>query len=164
MRPESTQASDVTDSMISSYPPATKLKRVNTPPSLRLSNFMSGDASIPAAARQHHRRSQSAIGKPPTEEDSHVSDRTETCVTRPATSASAISALRLDTEFVRSPCFVHTALGAGLNLERVLDECRAEEMTHHNLLQTATGVREVARQLGIVFRDAGLTCNRSYGD
>ena len=29
-----------------------------------------------------------------------------------------------------------------------MEECRAEEITHHNLLQTATGVREVARQLG----------------
>ena len=67
---------------------------------------------------------------------------------RPGTSASAMSALQMGMDSMRSPCFVHKTFGASIDLERVLDECRAEEMTHHNLLQTATGVREVARQLG----------------
>ena len=68
---------------------------------------------------------------------------------KPGTSASAMNALQLGMDSMRSPCFVHKTFGGSINLERVLDECRAEEMTHHNLLQTATGVREVARQLGI---------------
>jgi len=68
---------------------------------------------------------------------------------RPMTSASAMTALQMGLDSMRSPCFVHKTFGASINLERVLDECRAEEMTHQNLLQTATGVREVARQLGM---------------
>ena len=68
---------------------------------------------------------------------------------KPGTSASAMNALQIGMDSMRSPCFVHKTFGGSINLERVLDECRAEEMTHHNLLQTATGVREVARQLGM---------------
>jgi NAD+ kinase len=59
--------------------------------------------------------------------------------------------MQMDLDSLRSPCFVHKTFGGSIDLERVLDECRAEKMTHHNLLQTATGVREVARQLGISF-------------
>jgi hypothetical protein len=68
---------------------------------------------------------------------------------RPGTSAGAMSALQMGIDSIRSPCFVHKTFGASIDLERVLGECRAEEMTHQNLLQTATGVREVARQLGM---------------
>lgn len=60
-----------------------------------------------------------------------------------------MSALQKGMESIQSPCFLHKTFGESIDLERVLDECRAEEMTHHNLLQTATGVREVARQLGM---------------
>jgi hypothetical protein len=76
---------------------------------------------------------------------------------KPGTSASAMNALQLGMDSMRSPCFVHKTFGGSINLERVLDECRAEEMTHQNLLQTATGVREVARQLGIcTFMERGI--------
>src|SRR5579871_3268153 len=119
------------------------LKRVNTPPNLRLSSLMSGDASVPNAMNRH-RRSYSATGR------SGDHSRNGECVLngtsavgivgRPATSASAMSALQMEGEFIRSPCFVHKTFGDSLNIERVMEECRAEEMTHHNLLQTATGV------------------------
>lgn len=138
-------SSTPSSSLITSAPPRPSLKRINTPPNLHLSTLMSGDASVPAAVSKH-RRSQSSIGRSANKMNS--SESPMCFVTRPATSASAMSALQLDKDFIRSPCFVHKTFGDSLNIERVMEECRAEEITHHNLLQTATGVREVARQLG----------------
>jgi hypothetical protein len=132
------------------------LKRVNTPPGLNLFNFMTSDPRALAAIHQH-KRSQSAVA-PEAMINGSESARLSM---RPGTSASAMSALQMDN--VRSPCFVHKTFGSSINLERVLDQCRAEEMTHHNLLQTATGVREVARQLGS-FPTSGCANYRSYGD
>jgi hypothetical protein len=131
-------------------PTPPSLKRVNTPPNLRLSCLMSGDASVPTAVNRH-RRTQSFITKPVEMNSENGDGLAMGSVVRPATSASAMSALQMDKEFIRSPCFVHKTFGDSLNIERVMNECRAEEMTHHNLLQTATGVREVARQLGLSF-------------
>jgi hypothetical protein len=122
---------------------STTLKRVNTPPRLDFLALMSSDASAMDAAG--HRRSHSAVAD---QRSTHMAPHEKSM--RPMTSASAMTALQMGLESMRSPCFVHKTFGASINLERVLDECRAEEMTHHNLLQTATGVREVARQLGIL--------------
>ena len=134
-----------TDTSTSSRPGA--LKRVNTPPGLNLCNFMSGDASV-FAATGNHKRSYSAVGRMIAPEVNVNGSSSAGLVVRPGTSASAMSALQMGMNSIRSPCFVHKTFGGSINLERVLDECRAEEMTHHNLVQTATGVREVARQLG----------------
>ena len=129
------------------------LKRVNTPPGLSLFTLMSSDASALAAKSQSHKRSHSAVARTGVM-DQHALGASGGCnsaglTMKPGTSASAMNALQIGMDSVRSPCFVHKTFGGSINLERVLDECRAEEMTHHNLLQTATGVREVARQLGM---------------
>lgn len=137
------------DTPVSGHPRST-LKRVNTPPGLNLFKLMSGDASVLTAPHQH-KRSYSAVGKAASPEVAAVNGTASAgLMMRPGTSASAMSAV-MGLDSMRSPCFVHKTFGASIDLERVLDECRAEEMTHHNLLQTATGVREVARQLGIFF-------------
>jgi len=129
------------------------LKRVNTPPGLSLFNLMSSDASALAAKPQSHKRSYSAVGRTVVidQEALRVSGTCNSAglTMKPGTSASAMNALQIGMDSMRSPCFVHKTFGGSINLERVLDECRAEEMTPHNLLRTATGVREVARQLGI---------------
>lgn len=132
----------------STSPRSGALRRVNTPPGLSLCNFMSGDASV-LAATGNHKRSYSAVGRTIVPDVNVNGCSSAGLLMRPGTSASAMSALQMGIESMRSPCFVHKTFGGSINLERVLDECRAEEMTHHNLLQTATGVREVARQLGI---------------
>jgi NAD+ kinase len=127
------------------------LKRVNTPPSLNLLALMSSDASA-LAATAGHRRVHSAVGEQTVagSKNSVVNSMApDEKAMRPMTSASAMTALQMGLDSMRSPCFVHKTFGASIDLERVIDECRAEEMTHHNLLQTATGVREVARQLGM---------------
>ncbi|KAF2087475.1 ATP-NAD kinase [Saccharata proteae CBS 121410] len=55
--------------------------------------------------------------------------------------ASRISALA-------SPCFYHKKFDPAVNIDRVLEEIRDEEgMSHSRLVQTATGVREVSKQL-----------------
>lgn len=51
---------------------------------------------------------------------------------------------------LQSPCFFHERFDDVINIDKVLEEVKAasEYTSHHRLLQTATGVREVARQLG----------------
>jgi|SRR5579862_7215272 hypothetical protein len=137
------------ESSVAGHPRST-LKRVNTPPGLNLFNFMSGDASVLTAPHQH-KRSYSAVGRTASSEVTANGAASAGLMMRPGTSASAMSALQMGMDSIRSPCFVHKTFGPSIDLERVLDECRAAEMTHHNLLQTATGVREVARQLGMLF-------------
>lgn len=138
--------------LTSTEPSRSTLKRANTPVGLSLFNLMSGDANALAATNQH-KRSRSAVGRTvaPKADDSNLNGALSAGFKmRPGTSASAMSALQMGMGSMQSPCFVHKTFGGSINLERVLNECRAEEITHHNLLQTATGVREIARQLGIV--------------
>ena len=51
---------------------------------------------------------------------------------------------------LQSPCFFHERFDDVINIDKVLKEVQAdaEYPSHHRLLRTAAGVREVARQLG----------------
>ena len=54
---------------------------------------------------------------------------------------------------LQSPCFFHEKFDDVINIDKVLEEVKEVQddsnyTSHHGLLQTATGVREVARQLG----------------
>ena len=53
------------------------------------------------------------------------------------------------TRFAQSPCFFHQRFDDAVNIERVLEEISAEDdgMSHSRLLQTATSVREISKQL-----------------
>lgn len=53
------------------------------------------------------------------------------------------------TRFAQSPCFFHQRFDDAVNIERVLEEISAEEdgMSHTRLMQTATSVREISKQL-----------------
>lgn len=47
-----------------------------------------------------------------------------------------------------SPCFYHQRFDDAVNIDKVLDEIKENEwMSHSRLMQTATGVREVSKQL-----------------
>jgi NAD+ kinase len=49
---------------------------------------------------------------------------------------------------LQSPCFYHQRFDDAVNIDRVLEEIKGDEwMTHSRLMQTATGVREVSKQL-----------------
>jgi hypothetical protein len=124
--------------------PRSVVKR-SKPLGLDLVKLMTGDASALAATHQH-KRSFSAAGR--TLAPAVINSGSQSAGLKPESSASAMSALELNLSALQSPCFVHKTFGKNINLERVLDECRAsEQMTHQNLLHTATGVREIARQL-----------------
>ena len=53
------------------------------------------------------------------------------------------------TRFAQSPCFFHQRFDDAVNIERVLEEITAEDdgMSHSRLMQTATSVREISKQL-----------------
>ncbi|KAK3077292.1 hypothetical protein LTS18_010710, partial [Coniosporium uncinatum] len=47
-----------------------------------------------------------------------------------------------------SPCFFHKRFDDAVNIDKVLEEIQDDEgMSHSRLVQTATGVREVSKQL-----------------
>lgn len=49
---------------------------------------------------------------------------------------------------LQSPCFYHERFDDAVNIDRVLEEIKEDEyMSHSRLMQTATGVREVSKQL-----------------
>ena len=49
---------------------------------------------------------------------------------------------------LQSPCFYHQRFDDAVNIDRVLEEINCDEsMSHSRLMQTATGVREVSKQL-----------------
>ncbi|KAL1843752.1 hypothetical protein VTJ49DRAFT_133 [Mycothermus thermophilus] len=49
---------------------------------------------------------------------------------------------------LQSPCFYHNRFDDAVNIDKVLEEIKNDEwMSHSRLVQTATGVREVSKQL-----------------
>jgi NAD+ kinase len=49
---------------------------------------------------------------------------------------------------LKSPCFYHQRFDDAVNIDKVLEEIKEDEwMSHSRLMQTATGVREVSKQL-----------------
>jgi NAD+ kinase len=53
----------------------------------------------------------------------------------------------LSASFLRSPCFFHQRFEGIVDLQKVLEETSEDEYSHSRLMQTATGVREVSKQL-----------------
>lgn len=51
------------------------------------------------------------------------------------------------TSFLRSPCFFHQRFESIVDIQKVLDEIAEDDYSHSRLMQTATGVREVSKQL-----------------
>lgn len=48
---------------------------------------------------------------------------------------------------LRSPCFFHQRFDGVVDIQKVLDEINEDDYSHSRLVQTATGVREVSKQL-----------------
>ncbi|MCJ1357936.1 MAG: NAD(+) kinase [Icmadophila ericetorum] len=50
---------------------------------------------------------------------------------------------------LQSPCFFHSRFDDAINVDRVLEEIAAEKdgFSHHRLMETATSVREISKQL-----------------
>lgn len=76
-----------------------------------------------------------------TDAEDHFSDCVEHVFSPPLTAKYLGPSLQ-------SPCFYHQRFDNAVNVERVLEEIAGDEYTSHSrLVQTALGVREVARQL-----------------
>jgi len=104
--------------------------RKNKPESLSLPAMLNGDG--PAAAE-----------RPASSSSQRLSDAlAELAASRNAGSPlTAIPALQ-------SPCFYHTRFDDAVNIDKVLEEIKNDDyMSHSRLVQTATGVREVSKQL-----------------
>lgn len=75
--------------------------------------------------------------------------------TSPQKLADALSELALQTATpntvlpsLSSPCFYHNRFDDAVNIDKVLEEIKNDDwMSHSRLVQTATGVREVSKQL-----------------
>ncbi|KAK7755269.1 NAD(+) kinase [Diatrype stigma] len=82
---------------------------------------------------------QSADGAVPSSEK--LCDALSGLSQRSLTPATAFPALQ-------SPCFYHNRFDDAVNIDKVLEEIKNDEyMSHSRLVQTATGVREVSKQL-----------------
>ncbi|KAB9006560.1 hypothetical protein FH972_026914 [Carpinus fangiana] len=67
---------------------------------------------------------------------------------KPTQSNCESSSLATKLASLTSPCFFHRRFDDAVDINKVLDEIAADEtMTHSKLMQTATGVREVSKQL-----------------
>jgi NAD+ kinase len=81
-----------------------------------------------------------------------IHDHQDTGLNEYAIEASAAAATRCPPPTAKlgplSPCFYHTRFDNTVNFDRVLEEIAGDEYrSHSRLMQTALGVREVARQL-----------------
>lgn len=95
-----------------------------------------GSASLIPARNQHMRSSSASASK-----------RLADALDNLASSANLNTPL---TAFpaLRSPCFYHQRFDDAVNIDKVLEEITNDEyMSHSRLVQTATGVREVSKQL-----------------
>lgn len=64
----------------------------------------------------------------------------------PRTIANSPATTQLQT--ILSPCYLHRRFDDAVDIEKVLEEITCDEaMSHSRLVQTATGVREISRQL-----------------
>ena len=60
---------------------------------------------------------------------------------------TSVPPLALSSNFLRSPCFFHQRFESVVDIQKILDEIDEEDYSHSRLMQTATGVREVSKQL-----------------
>lgn len=59
----------------------------------------------------------------------------------------AIPSASISASLLRSPCFFHQRFEGLVDIQKVLEEIDQEDYSHSRLMQTATGVREVSKQL-----------------
>ncbi|KAJ3577097.1 hypothetical protein NPX13_g3471 [Xylaria arbuscula] len=103
--------------------------RNNKPEALSLNSML----SPPSAADKRPSTSSSSSQK--------LADRLNELALQTSTPNTAFPALQ-------SPCFYHNRFDDAVDINRVLEEIKNDEwMSHSRLVQTATGVREVSKQL-----------------
>jgi NAD+ kinase len=126
--------------------------------------------SIDAIPRQTLMKALASANRLPNPQNLSIASTLSTMIAaqngenRPGTSSSqrlsaalsdlAVSSLKMATPSrtgfpaLQSPCFYHQRFDDAVNIDRVLEEIKADDfMSHSRLVQTATGVREVSKQL-----------------
>ncbi|KAI9885698.1 MAG: hypothetical protein M1823_002514 [Watsoniomyces obsoletus] len=104
----------------------------------------------PGVGRRGDLTISATLSNPP-EDDHHASSHPP----RPLTAGITPSKQHLSTKsltssgpLLQSPCFFHRRFDDAVNLDRLLSEIASDQsMSHSRLMQTATGVREVSKQL-----------------
>ncbi|KAK2738207.1 NAD(+) kinase [Onygenales sp. PD_40] len=88
------------------------------------------------------------LAQPSSEGDSSSSRRVSTALSGSQTSIYPERTPSTARFPLTSPCFFHQRFDDAVNIDKVLEEIAADEwMSHSRLMQTATGVREVSKQL-----------------
>lgn len=92
-----------------------------------------------------HKNMLSALASRPSKETTHQESSLSASMSGLGSNPRASFATR----FAQSPCFFHQRFDDAVNIERVLEEISAEDdgMSHSRLMQTATSVREISKQL-----------------
>ena len=128
----------IADATIST-PPATKAMVARPPPGFNSPTHLSGSLA--------HRLSvafEKVNASPPVLEAPPQMSLLSAGIIQPARSPSTARFAAL-----HSPCCFHERFDEAVNLDRVLDEITSEDtgITHSRLMQTATSVREISKQL-----------------
>ncbi|KAL7629382.1 NAD(+) kinase [Parahypoxylon ruwenzoriense] len=101
--------------------------RSNKPEALSLNGMLSAHAAVDK--------------RPPNSSSQQLSEALSELAARSMTPTTAFPSLQ-------SPCFYHNRFDDAVDIEKVLEEIKNDEwMSHSRLVQTATGVREVSKQL-----------------
>ncbi|TDZ23393.1 NAD(+) kinase [Colletotrichum orbiculare MAFF 240422] len=101
--------------------------RRNKPEALSLTGMLSSQGGVES--------------RPATSSSQKLADALNELANRNMTPTTALPSLQ-------SPCFYHNRFDDAVNIDKVLEEIKNDDcMSHSRLVQTATGVREVSKQL-----------------
>ncbi|KAI6711792.1 hypothetical protein PZA11_000471 [Diplocarpon coronariae] len=110
--------------------------------------------ALASAGRNHNPQNLSLPGMISAHAQNQMENRSVLATSRRLSAAFSDLAIRNGTPTtprfysVQSPCFYHERFDDVLNIDKVLEEIRGNEgMSHSRLLATATGVREISKQL-----------------
>ena len=156
----STQVANSPKDSANSLPPSPIFPRLRVPPSFRnhRKGAYSTDSSIPQQTIM-----KALASRPPNNGDPTLSiaaslsslrstsNDSEKYRSRHSAALTEQAVATKTTHFtsLQSPCFFHQRFDDAVNINRVLEEIAAEDdgMTHSRLMQTATSVREISKQL-----------------
>lgn len=120
---------------------ASRITQSSPPRSLPSSRSFLGHSMKPPPAPLGSHRSVLRTLAARTSQESLRQDRSSHEHSRPGTSFAA--------RFLHTPCFFHQRFEDAVNVDRILEEVAADDdgMSHTRLMQTATSVREISKQL-----------------
>ncbi|KAI1166873.1 ATP-NAD kinase [Nemania serpens] len=111
--------------------------------------------ALASAARGRNHKPEALLLNNMLSTHSAASKRPSTSASSPKKLADALSELALQTSTpntafpsLQSPCFYHNRFDDAVNIDKILEEIKTDDwVSHSRLVQTATGVREVSKQL-----------------